>query len=93
MSLESELLKLARNFDDNCESDTLISEMIKTCFKQLKTMLNDSSSDEYIISQFKKVNNTWNKVSNILQDEGIYLIKQNGFKGFCLIRKEFKNIF
>jgi hypothetical protein len=46
MSLESELLKLARNFDDNFESDTLISEMIKTCFKQLKTMLNDSSSDE-----------------------------------------------
>lgn len=93
MNLQENLLNIARNFDSNCESDILISDMIKECFKSLSASLKSTYTDADIISQFKKVNNTWNKVANILQDEDIYVIKNNGFKGFCLRNEEFKNVF
>ena len=95
MFLDEELLKIGRNTDINNweEINKSVSEIIKKCFDSLSENISPKSSDKDILSQFKRVNNTWRSVAKKLEKENKGILKIDGFRLYVEQKTAFKNIF
>ena len=68
MFLDEELLKIGRETELTKEEMLkAISEMVKSCFNNLQKSTNEKMTDNNIVANFKRVNNTWNRVAEILE--------------------------
>jgi hypothetical protein len=90
MFLDEELLEIGRNtgLTEDCINKS-ISKMVKVCFANLEKNLPKRSSDEMVISQFKRVNNTWKAVARILDHECLGFVKEDGFQLYVESKEEF----
>ena len=95
MFLDDELLLIGRSVELNEKSiNETISKMINACFANLnKNIEGKPRTNQTILSSFKRVNNTWIKVSKRLDKEGIGFVKTNGFQIFVESESEFKGLF
>lgn len=82
MFLEDELLQIGRNAELNEEGiKQACLEMIRACQKDL--FKHKDLKDEYSIrSTFRRIDNTFMSVANILKEEGRGFIKPDGFRIF-----------
>jgi hypothetical protein len=82
MFLEDKLLEIARkvNITDLKSIDKITLELSEILFQNLFDSVDSNETDEIIISNAKRINNTLNKVINILESEQINFLEVNGFK-------------
>ena len=94
MFLDEELLKIGRETELTKEEMLkAISEMVKSCFNNLQKSTNEKMTDNNIVANFKRVNNTWNRVAEILEKENRGFLKKDGFKFLIENNPEFNGIF
>jgi hypothetical protein len=95
MFLDDELLQIARNADDTTMQGITdaVSKMINACFNNLQERIAGNTTDEVIISNFYRVDNTWKLVAKKLELENKCFIRSNGFRRFVESKPEFKNVF
>ncbi|MCX6232732.1 MAG: hypothetical protein NTZ33_14435 [Bacteroidetes bacterium] len=93
MFLDDELLEIGRNAKMTEESiKKAIDKMIKTVFNNLSDRINGSLDANVMISNFKRVNNTWKMVADSLKKEGRGFIRRDGFQDYIKASEEFKSL-
>lgn len=83
MFLEDELLIIARkvNLTDEENIKSICLELSEKMFQNLFESVGDCSNDStIIIANAKRINNTYNKVIEILNKENIIFLIPDGFK-------------
>lgn len=94
MFLDEQLLQIGRSTDMTNESaHKSISDMINACFSNLSKSIINHKDDGTILSNFKRVNQTWIDVAKMLDNEGKGFVKPDGFKIFVESKPEFQGIF
>lgn len=82
MFLDDQLLQIGRNAKTDSEKDIFeaINTMWQACMINLNKNINDKSTNDKVLAQFKRVNNTWKLVADKLEKEGVVFIKRDGFE-------------
>jgi len=94
MFLDDELLMIGRECDLTEESIfNSINKMINASFTNLLKRIGNSPSERQTRANFRRVNNTWYKVAEILEKENKGFVKKDGFQLFVESKPEFKDIF
>jgi len=95
MFLDEKLLEIGRSAELKTKQGITqaINKMINACFKSLSDSLQKHRDDKTILSNFKRVNKTWEDVAKMLENENKGFIKPERFKIFVESKEEFKHIF
>ena len=92
MFLDDKLLMVGRQYNPSmnfAEIKLLVIEMTNICFESIKhnIKLYGHNGRDVILAQFRRVNNTWDKVAEILEKENKGFIQKDDFKALVENRK------
>ena len=94
MFLDEKLLELGRKTKLDRESIIkCITEMIRICLSDVTKNLPDKPTDAKVKTSFKRVNNTFMAVVDILRSENRGFVKRDGFETYVNIQAYFKGVF
>jgi len=95
MFLDQQLLELGRKGHSNMNPRKLEKvewEMLQACLENLKKNILQKVSDETVINNFRRVDNTWKKAVKQLQGEGFTASKPSGFQVYITKSGDFPQI-
>ena len=84
MFLDDQLLEIGRKSKNLSieEKNEVFGQMLQICFANIRKIGDENLTDAVCMSNLKRVHNTWNKVADILENEGINVIYVNEFKKY-----------
>lgn len=95
MFLDDQLLEIGRTvtvWSEEKEIFEAINKMIQACMGNISDNTPRKANEQALKSAFRRVNNTWRQVAEILEKEQRGVIRVDGFEAFVKSKEEFKGL-